>query len=333
MRKALHNAIVGLLLLTGSIAFVLTAVAGWTHQTALDPNRFVTVVTDATTDPQVIESLGTRIADQVVTRLGLEARLANLLPDALDRLALPVTEAVHDRIGIATTKVLSSAEFQQFWAAALARLHTGLLAIVNGNAEFFTTTNGKLSLDLLAVIDTVISELQTNGILPTVADFPRFAAAADRTDFLARLSTYVEAELPPDFGMVPIADAAAVETAANALHLFDQLIYALAIATLVLTGLGIILADQRWRAVAWTGVTIEVLLGIVLVILVATQRSASNVVANPDNRVLLGGLVGSLAESLTLWLAVIAVAVLMITIPASFLAHRTGRKKAQVVPA
>src|SRR4051794_1107170 len=111
MRKALHNALVGLLLLVASLAFVLTSVAGWTHQTALDPNRFVAVVTNATTDPQVIDSLGARIADQVVTRLALEQRLANLLPDALDRLAVPVAQAVHDRIDRATTNVLSSAEF------------------------------------------------------------------------------------------------------------------------------------------------------------------------------------------------------------------------------
>jgi hypothetical protein len=35
MRRFLHNAWVGLLVLVSSVAFVLTAIAGWTHQTAL----------------------------------------------------------------------------------------------------------------------------------------------------------------------------------------------------------------------------------------------------------------------------------------------------------
>src|SRR4051794_1382009 len=135
MRKALHNLIVGLLILVSSLTFVLTAIAGWTHQTVLVPDRFVSVVTNVTSNPQVIDSLGTRIADQVVTRLSLEQRLANLLPDALDRLAQPVTQAVHDRIDIAASKLLSSADFQQLWTAALTRLHTGFLNIVNGNAQ------------------------------------------------------------------------------------------------------------------------------------------------------------------------------------------------------
>jgi hypothetical protein len=329
MRRLLHNAAVGLLILVSSLTFVLTAIAGWSHQTALNTDRFVGVVTDVTSDPQVVDSLSARVADQVVTRLGLEQRVANLLPDSLDRLAVPVTEAVHDRIDAAVSKLLTNAQFQTFWTNALTRLHAGLLNIVDGKAEFFTTTNGKLTLDLLAVIDTVIGQLQEDGVLPTAADFPRFAAVADRTDFLARLSTYVNAQLPPDFGMIPIADASAVQSVADALRLFDQVIIGLGIATAVLALLGVILADRRWRAILWLGITIEVMLGLVLVILVATQRSASGIVANPDNRVLLAGLVGRLAESLTLWLAVIAVAVLLVIIPAAFLSRRDRTQEAQ----
>src|SRR6266480_2633703 len=104
----IHNFFVGFLVVLAGLAFALTAIAGWTHQTALDANRFVAVVTGATSDPQVIESIGTRLADQVTERLGLEQRLANLLPDALDRLAQPVTQAVHDRIAAATQNLLGS---------------------------------------------------------------------------------------------------------------------------------------------------------------------------------------------------------------------------------
>src|SRR3954452_3592623 len=331
----IHNLFVGFLAILASLTFVATAVGGWTHQTALVTDRFVGIVSNVTTDPQVADSLGTRVADQVVVRLSLEQRLANLLPDRLDQLAAPVTTAVHDRIDLAVVNLLSNPQFQEHLTNALTRLHAGFLNLVDGNAQFFTTTNGKVTLDLLAVIDTVITELQSDGILPTVSDFPRFAEAADRTEFLTRLGTYVQAQLPPDFGQIPIADASAVETVATYLHLFDVSIVALAILTLVLGLATVLFAHARIHAIAWLGFTTALLLGLGILALAGVQAYAGNVVATPDNPVLLGALVRSLAESLMAWLALITVAVLLVAVPAWFLARHSSHQPAalQTAPA
>jgi hypothetical protein len=322
----IHNFFVGFLAILASLTFVVTAVAGWTHQTALVTDRFVGVVSSVTTDPQVVDSLGTRVATQVVTRLALEQRLANLLPDQLDRLAVPVTAAVEERIDKAVVNVLTNPQFQSHLTSALARLHSGFLNLVDGNAEFFTVTNGKVTLDLLSVIDAVITQLQTDGVLPTTSDFPRFSEAADRTDFLNRLGTYVDAQLPPDFGQIPIANASSIETIATYLHLVDVSIVVLAVLTLVLGLATILFAHRRLHAVAWLGFTIVVMFGLGILGLAGLQAYASDIVASPDNPVLLGGFVRALAESLTAWLAVIAIAVLLIAIPAWFLARRSGHE-------
>ena len=327
-RGLIHNVFVGLLVVLASVTFAATAIAGWTHQTALVQDRFVSVVASATTDPEVIDSLGTRIADQVVDRLGLEERLSAQLPAPLSRLAAPLTQAVHDGIERAADNVLSSPEFQTFLATALGRLHTGFLNVVNGNSDYFTTTNGKLTLDLLAVMDAVVTQLQTDGVLPTAADFPRFSAAADRTDFIARLSTYFQTQLPPDFGQIAIADQSSIDSIASVLHLFDQALFGLIVLSIVLAVAAILLADRRWNAVAWLGFTSVLIFGLLILALVGTQSFADSAVANPDNRVLLAALVRSLAESLAEWLTVIGVVTLFVAVPAAFLAHR--RRKAQI---
>lgn len=330
MRKGgvLHNLFVGLLVVLASLAFTATAIAGWTHQTALVSDRFVAVVANATSDPQVVDNLGERVAIQVVERLDLEQRLQNLLPPALDRLAQPVTQAVQNRIATATDNVLSSPGFQENWRTALGALHTGFLNVVNGNSRYFTTTNGKLTLDLLAVVDTVVTELQADGVLPTASDFPRFSAFADRTDFLNRLGTYLGAQLPPDFGQVPIASASSVDAAANALHLLDQALIGLALLTIVLVLAAILFAHRSWNAVAWLGTTIVVILALLVVGLLGVNAFANNVISNPDNPVLAGALVGSLATALAMWLGVIALAMLIITVPAAFMARRVARENA-----
>jgi hypothetical protein len=325
MRKRgfIHNAFVGVLVILAGLSFATTAIAGWTHQTALVTDRFVGVVSSAIEQPQVATNLGERVADQIVTRLDLEQRLTNALPDKLDRLAIPVTDAVHDKIAQATTDLLANPNFQDRLTTLLGRLHTGFLNVVNGDSQYFTTTDGKLTLDLLAVIDTVISELQADGVLPTAADFPRFSAAADRTDFLARLSTYVDAQLPPDFGQVPIADASAIETIGTGLRLFDQALIGMVVLTLVLAIGAVLFADRRWNAVFWLGLTAEVVLGLLILGLLWARTYSGTVVSNPDSPVLAGALVGALASSLALWLAALGVVILMITIPAALLARRS----------
>jgi hypothetical protein len=334
--RLVHNLFVGALVLLTALAFTATAVAGWTHQTALVSDRFVAVVNGVVTDPQVADSMGQRVADQVVERLGLQQRVTDLLPPRLAGLAVPVTQAVHDAIDKAVDNLLSNPQFQTLLTAALERLHTGLLNVVNGNSDYFTTTNGKLTLDLLAVIDTVVAQLQTDGVLPTQADFPKFSQIADRTDFLNKLSSYLQTQLPPDFGQIPIADESSVQAVANALHAFDVAIYALAILTVVLGLAALLFAHRRWNAVAWLGITILVLFGLGIAALLAVSSKSASVVANPDNPVLAGALVGALADSLTQWMAVLGVAVLIVTIPVVFMARRSKKAKeaaATVAPA
>jgi hypothetical protein len=226
--------------------------------------------------------------------------------------------------------LLSNPQFQDRLTAALGRLHTGLLNVINGDSAYFTTSNGKLTLDMLAVVDTVVTQLQTDGILPTQADFPRFSEAADRTDFLNKLGTYLQAQLPPDFGQIPIADESSVQAVANALNLFDQAIIALGVLTIVLALAGILFAHRRWNAIAWTGGTILAILILGILGLLGLSTYSNQVVANPDNPVLVGALVGALTNSLIEWLTVLGVAVAVITIPAAFLARRS-RTTTQVV--
>ena len=327
-RGIIHNLFVGLLVLLASLTFVVTAIAGWTHQTALVTDRFVATVTDATTDPAVIDSLGTRIADQVVDRVGLEQRLSDQLPGPLSRLAVPLTQAVHDRIEQAADKVLSSPQFQGYFATALGGLHAGLLNVVNGNSQYFTTTNGKLTLDLVAVMDAVIGQLQSDGVLPTAADFPRFAQAADRTDFVNKLSAYLGAQLPPDFGQIPIANQSSIDAIGSALHVFDEALIAMAVLAVVLALAAILFADRRWNAVAWLAFTSVFFIGLAILALVGVQGYSDNVVASPDNPVLLAAIVRSLAESLAEWLTIIGVVTFFIAVPAGFMARHT-RKQAE----
>ena len=117
-----------------------------------------------------------------------------------------------------------------------------------------------------------------------------------------------------------------MQTVANALHLFDQALIGMALLTIVLVLAAILFAHRTWSAVAWLGITIVVMLGLILIGLLGIQSFSGNVVANPDSPVLVAALVGALAGSLATWLGVIAFAILIITIPAAFMARRVSRE-------
>lgn len=323
----IHNFFAVVLIALASLSFALTAVAAWAHQTALVTDRFVGVVSDVTSDPQVVDKLSSTLADQVVAKLALQQRLENLLPDVLDRLAAPLTSTVHDRIETASSNLLSSPEFQARWVSALTRVHAGFLNVVNGNGQFVGVVDGKLTVDLLAVVDAVFVQLHADGVIPTSADFPRFSDFNDRTAFLDKLGTAVQTQLPPDFGQIPIGDEAAVNTIANGLHLFDLSIVVLAVVTVVLSILAVWFAKRHWNAIFALGVGIEVFLALLWLSLLGLQTWGADSMASPDGRVVIGAFVARLAQDLTGWLAVIAVVVALIAVPAAFMARRSTREQ------
>jgi len=65
----MHNLIGAILVLLASVSIVTTSVAAWAHQTVLSSNRFVAIVTDVTSDAQVIDAVSDNLALQVVDLL------------------------------------------------------------------------------------------------------------------------------------------------------------------------------------------------------------------------------------------------------------------------
>jgi hypothetical protein len=73
----------GIALVLACLAIVVTTVGIWTHQVALNTNRFSALIEDVVTDPAVTDPVSARISTQVVDALGVQARLETRLPDAL----------------------------------------------------------------------------------------------------------------------------------------------------------------------------------------------------------------------------------------------------------
>src|SRR4029078_9076733 len=70
----------GFVLFLACLTILVTTVAVWTHQVALNTDRFTSLVSTAVTEPAVTDPIATRITDQVVAALDVQGRLEARLP-------------------------------------------------------------------------------------------------------------------------------------------------------------------------------------------------------------------------------------------------------------
>src|SRR5436190_24226840 len=104
-----RSILAGVVLVLACLSILITTVAVWTHQVALHTDRFTALVTNVVADPAVIDPVSSRLSQQVVDAVGVQARLEARLPDAVKGLAAPLTVAIRDgidrRLQIALAKI------------------------------------------------------------------------------------------------------------------------------------------------------------------------------------------------------------------------------------
>ena len=152
-------------------------------------------------------------------------------------------------------------------------------------------------------------QLQADGVLPSDVALPDFGLIDDREAFIAQLSTALNAELPPDFGQIQIADATRLQQLSTFVQQADVAVAGLVIAALLLILVAVLFAHRKARALFFVGLGIELLLLLVALGLIGARSWASDSLASPDGRPVVSAFVDALAESLILWLAWTGIAV------------------------
>ena len=131
-RRRIRRGIVGLLVALSCLLVLLSTTEVWAHRTLLNTPTFVGTVAPVFQDPAVASAVATRATDELFTELNLQARLRAALPPKASVAAVPVTNATKGFVAGELTKVLTSAQFQAIWTAALTSTHHQLVAVLRG---------------------------------------------------------------------------------------------------------------------------------------------------------------------------------------------------------
>ena len=242
-----RSILAGFVLVLACLSIVVTSVAVWTHQVLFNTDRFTALVTDVVADPAVIDPLSTRISQQVVDAVGVQARIEARLPDAVKPLAAPLTVAIRDGIDRRLQIALSNPRVQTALLRSVSVTHAAIMRVLRGDPENVNIVNGYVTVDVFPLIGEALAQLQEIGLIPAGIQLPDFSSGDPPDILTGRLATALGITLPEGFGTIQLMPADKILAARTAVKAFDIIVIALIILSVLLVALALWLADRRRR--------------------------------------------------------------------------------------
>ena len=315
-RGRTRRLLTGIALLLACLTIVLTTVAIWTHQVALNTNRFSALIENVVTDPAVTDPISRRISIQVVDAIGVQARLDARLPDALKPLAGPLTAAVRSGIEQRLQVAFQDPRIQTALVETLSFSHERIVRLLRGESDVVAVVDGYVTLDVFPLVGVALTELQSIGLIPAEVQLPDLAAP-EAPDVLAqRVETALGVTLPPDFGTIQLMPADRLVAAQTVVRIFDLVVVLLVILSVILVTLTVWLARDRRQMLIYLGI------GTIVAFLIARSaiRTAEDVIvsgiADGDIAGATRAMLGATLEDLRGWTLLIVIATAIVAIAA-----------------
>jgi hypothetical protein len=244
----------GVALVLACVSILVTTVAIWTHQVALNTDRFTALVDDVIADPAVTDPISARISTQVVDALGVGTRLEARLPDALKPLANTLTIAVRDAIDERLRVALQDPRMQAALVGTVSFTHAQTVRLLRGETDVLTLVDGYLTLNVFPLVGAALTELQSTGLIPADVQLPDLTAPEAPEVVAQRLETALGVTLPPDFGTIQLMPAERLTLAQSVIRVFDLVVVLLVILTVILVAVTLGLARDRRRMLIFLGI-------------------------------------------------------------------------------
>jgi hypothetical protein len=246
------------LIVLGSVIAAVAVPAVWLDRTVTDTNVWVDTTAPLAQDPAV----QTYVADTATNALFQQVDVQKLAEQALPPKLAPFAPAIAGAVkGFVSDQALAFTRSPQFYQAWVETNRIGQQAIVKaftpGQQGAFSSSGGKVTLDIGTLVDTVKAKLVSSGL--TIVQNVPTSAVQDRQIVLFE-SPYLAA-------------------AQNALIWMGAAAVGLPILALLLLGGAVALAVDRRKAVLWTGIGLVVAMLVPLESLYLGQYLVTNQVA------------------------------------------------------
>ena len=209
-----------IIIVLATIIAIVSVFALWAKRQLLETETWTTTSEQLIQDADIQAALNTFIVTTIFDNVDVEAELANRLPPQVAPLAGPVAGALRGAADNVVEKALSEPKVQQLFVDASAAAQSKLIALIDDEGKFVSTTGGVVTLDLTSVVTSVTAQLG----LPDVA-----------------------AKLPAEASSIEIMKSSELEAAQKGLNLLQKIGYVLTALVLLMYAAAIALAGARRR--------------------------------------------------------------------------------------
>jgi hypothetical protein len=288
-----RSVLVAVLGILACIAITISATTLWVHQTALNTDRYVSVVSRVASDPAVIQEVSTNLADRVTDRI-------------VDRVELPpvVVPLLESWLQEQIASFMASEAFADGWTAANRAAHSALVRILRSEAIL---GEEPVTISVAELLVIAIDRLQEAGVIPADVELP------DRSDSEAVeairqiLAERLDIDLPPGFGEITLVRSERLETARQLVRVFDIVTVVSILVAIALVALTIYLARNRLRAVLLLGIGAAVALLAAVAATGAISSTVAGALAEAGARGTLGAMLSALLADLATALVLVLV--------------------------
>jgi hypothetical protein len=209
------------LVVLATIIGIVSVFALWAKRQLLETETWSTTSEELIEDADIQSALNTFIVAAIFDNVDVEAELADRLPPQVAPLAGPVAGALRAAADDVVAKALEEPKVQQLFVDASTAAQSKLIALIDDEGEFVSTTGGVVTLDLTSVLESVTAELG--------------------------LGAKLVAKLPPDASSIEVMKSDELDAAQTGLDLLRKVGYILTALTLLLYAAAIALAGDRRR--------------------------------------------------------------------------------------
>jgi hypothetical protein len=288
-----RSALVAVLGILACTAITISATTVWVHQTALNTDRYVSVVSRVAADQAVIEEVSTNLADRVTDGI-------------VDRVELPpvVVPLLESWLQEQIASFMASEAFADGWTAANRAAHSTLVRILRSEAIL---GEEPVTISVAELLVIAIDRLQEAGVIPADVELPDPSDSEAVEAIRQILAERLDIDLPPGFGEITLVRSERLEAARQLVRVFDIVTVVSVLVAIALVALTIYLARNRLRAVLLLGLGAAVALLAAIAATGAISSTVAGALAEAGVRGTLGAMLNALLADLAAALVIVLV--------------------------
>jgi hypothetical protein len=155
-----RRALVWSLVVLATLIGVISILASWVNQQALDNEAWEDTSEEIIQDPKIADALSAYVVNQLYSNVDVASELEQRLPENLQRLAAPAAAALRQPMADGVRRLLEQPRIQQLFINASVLSHQKLINVVDNKTGLgISTGDGVVTVDVRELIGQVGTEL------------------------------------------------------------------------------------------------------------------------------------------------------------------------------